>query len=502
MELKATLQDYTATEFQTLVERIWAVDLPRQDHDRLINHFDRVVDHPSGTDLLFYPDDQFGENSPDWVVHHIKGWHQQQGIVGFKPETAPVSRPFVSMSNLARNLTGVQEVAADVAESERVVTVAFGVLEQGIQQAHIQQGVPVTVSAQETSIRSLENAHHETQIAIRKFESLEMRARFARDNAQSSLAFAGKELAQWQSIVQQISATYDRYIVQRSGITQRHRALHDQAEALLIAAKQQLLRARALADVGVMQTARVITAPLMLADKRPDLLLSGDTSELLRPERVDLRTAIRSAVAELTWRKTAGESTDESCNAGVLQFEFSSRADTQVFGLSVLLSELFPTEGVDWSTLAARQGEIDLPYRMGATVVPAKPGTMFRGLREIKALVQIQVSATGSKTSATPVGVRAARYDRQTDTFVFTGDGNARITVQWPVRPNPETNMPASPASLPRLGFVHVSTVPAIEREVYTAADRLFDDYIVVFPSEFGLEPLYVMFGSEREYPV
>jgi hypothetical protein len=34
MELKPTLKDYTASEFQTLVERIWAVDLPRQDHIR------------------------------------------------------------------------------------------------------------------------------------------------------------------------------------------------------------------------------------------------------------------------------------------------------------------------------------------------------------------------------------------------------------------------------------------------------------------------------------
>jgi hypothetical protein len=36
MELKATLKDYTEPEFQALVNRIWAVDIPRcQDSCRL-----------------------------------------------------------------------------------------------------------------------------------------------------------------------------------------------------------------------------------------------------------------------------------------------------------------------------------------------------------------------------------------------------------------------------------------------------------------------------------
>ena len=58
MELKSTLKEYTASEFQTLINRIREVDLPKKDHDRLINHFDRIVGHPEGADLLFYPDER------------------------------------------------------------------------------------------------------------------------------------------------------------------------------------------------------------------------------------------------------------------------------------------------------------------------------------------------------------------------------------------------------------------------------------------------------------
>ncbi|MBI6619272.1 bacteriocin immunity protein [Pseudomonas corrugata] len=51
MELKPKLQDYTESEFQTLVDKIWSVEANREDHNRLINHFDLIVDHPDGADL-------------------------------------------------------------------------------------------------------------------------------------------------------------------------------------------------------------------------------------------------------------------------------------------------------------------------------------------------------------------------------------------------------------------------------------------------------------------
>src|SRR5688572_5544992 len=80
MELKATLKDYTEPEFQALVDRIWAVDLPKPDHDRLINHFDRVVGHPKGADLLFYPpEDDTNTYLSGSVVYYVKDWYHKQG---------------------------------------------------------------------------------------------------------------------------------------------------------------------------------------------------------------------------------------------------------------------------------------------------------------------------------------------------------------------------------------------------------------------------------------
>lgn len=56
MKTKLTLQEYTQTEFADLVERITAVGHSKREHDELVQHFDRIVKHPKGSDLLFYPD--------------------------------------------------------------------------------------------------------------------------------------------------------------------------------------------------------------------------------------------------------------------------------------------------------------------------------------------------------------------------------------------------------------------------------------------------------------
>ncbi|MDP9656219.1 UNVERIFIED_ORG: hypothetical protein J2W87_004164 [Pseudomonas putida] len=109
MELKATLKDYTESEFQALVNKIWAVDLSKQDHDRLINHFDQIVGHPKGADLLFYPNEKFNSNSPESVVYYVKDWHRKQGGTAFKEESVSIPEPSPVMTPLARSFAQVQK---------------------------------------------------------------------------------------------------------------------------------------------------------------------------------------------------------------------------------------------------------------------------------------------------------------------------------------------------------------------------------------------------------
>lgn len=419
-------------------------------------------------------------------------------MAAFKEENVSVSTPPVPLNPVARSLAEVQRIAADVDVSERAVETAFGFFEQGIKRLLSQESLRLSIPEQDTNIRTLERAQHETLVAIRNFESWKMRVEFAKNDAQRNLTYARSEQALWQSIVQQINSTHDRYVARLAGIAQRHRVLHDEAEALLIEAQKQLVRSRNLAGTGPTQAACVMTASLAFADKRPDVLLEGGPSALLGSQQIDLQKAIRSAVAEFTWQNTSGEPADEIQYAAVLHFEFSSRVDTQVYGLSVPLAELLPIEGQDWQSLAASRAEVDVPFRMSTSVVPAKPRTTFQGLREIKTLSQVHITPTKGSHSASAVRVRPAQPNERLNTYSFTADDAAPITVYWSAPVTLEASPLVAPAPSRRLGFVRSSPVPVLETSM---GDVRFDDYIVVFPIAAGLDPVYVMLRDRREYP-
>lgn len=79
-------------------------------------------------------------------------------------------------------------------------------------------------------------------------------------------------------------------------------------------------------------------------------------------------------------------------------------------------------------------------------------------------------------------------------------DGAAPITVSW-VAPAPfDAQAPTGITGPSRLGFVQPLRVPLLEPLIDKERLR-FDDYIVVFPVDSGLDPLYVMFGNRVEYP-
>ncbi len=501
MELKAALQHYSTAEFKALVDRIWAVDLPKKDHDQLINHFDRIVGHPKGADLLFYPDDKHNVNDSESVVHYVRDWHRQRGVVAFRDKTVPTApRPSTPLSPIARNLADVQTIAADVAATAHRLETAFSLFAQRIKHMSDQLNAHPDIFSREVDIQALEAAQHEAVIAVRKFEFLKMRVEFAKHGAQRELTYARSEQVQWQSIVQQITATHEHYIAQLASTALRHRGLHERAETLLISAQDQLIVARNLAGSGPTQVTCTFIASLAFANKRPDILLVNEPSGLVTSQKVGLQNAIRSTVAEFSWQNTSSEATAGNQYSGVLYFGFSSRADRQVYGLSLPLSELMPIEGQDWEHLAESENEIDLPFRMSTTIAPAKPGKIFQGLREIKTLSQVYVTPSLGGPDVPGVRVRLAKKNERNNTFSFTAEGGTPITVLWSDSVPSTVVTSTGSAPLPRLQFVHTPRMPLLENFVDAERPRA-DDYIVVFPAEAGLDPLYVMFRDRSEYP-
>ncbi|SFQ35157.1 bacteriocin immunity protein [Enterovibrio norvegicus] len=82
-ELKNNLSDYTENEFLSYVEKIYGAELPEEEEDKLINHFKKIVSHPKGTDLIFWPSNN-QEDSPNGVISELKRWYAEQGLPCFK----------------------------------------------------------------------------------------------------------------------------------------------------------------------------------------------------------------------------------------------------------------------------------------------------------------------------------------------------------------------------------------------------------------------------------
>lgn len=82
MELKSHMADYTEQEFKALIQ---AIEDAKTEDERgeLVDHFNKIVPHPAGSDLLFHP--EAGEDdSTDGVTRTVGNYCRANGLPGFK----------------------------------------------------------------------------------------------------------------------------------------------------------------------------------------------------------------------------------------------------------------------------------------------------------------------------------------------------------------------------------------------------------------------------------
>ena len=82
MKFKITLIDYTEQEFIALIRSIDNANTEEQ-RGELIEHFNQLVPHPAGSDLLFYPEPG-ADDTPSGVAQTIKDYCSSKGVASFK----------------------------------------------------------------------------------------------------------------------------------------------------------------------------------------------------------------------------------------------------------------------------------------------------------------------------------------------------------------------------------------------------------------------------------
>ncbi|MGR6739775.1 MULTISPECIES: bacteriocin immunity protein [Pseudomonas] len=84
--MKNNLSGYTEAEFVKLLEELRKEDMEAETDvraDALLLHFEKVSQHPAGSDLIYYPENG-SSSSPEDVTRIVKEWRKANGLPGFK----------------------------------------------------------------------------------------------------------------------------------------------------------------------------------------------------------------------------------------------------------------------------------------------------------------------------------------------------------------------------------------------------------------------------------
>ncbi|WP_337029068.1 bacteriocin immunity protein [Pantoea agglomerans] len=82
MNVKPKFEDYTEAEFTQLVSEICNAEGGEAYQDQLLENFISVSEHPEGSDLIYYSEDE--DATPKKIVTAVKAWRKAHGKRGFK----------------------------------------------------------------------------------------------------------------------------------------------------------------------------------------------------------------------------------------------------------------------------------------------------------------------------------------------------------------------------------------------------------------------------------
>lgn len=91
INLKNSIEDYTEAEFLLFLEEFFDNKTELKGcalskyWDLLADHFERVTQHPSKSDVIYYPKEG-QEDSPEGILKEVKEWRASNNKPGFKPE--------------------------------------------------------------------------------------------------------------------------------------------------------------------------------------------------------------------------------------------------------------------------------------------------------------------------------------------------------------------------------------------------------------------------------
>lgn len=83
--MSTLISEMTESEFLSFVVKIYSDEYAtEEEHTDAVLAFKALAQHPSGSDLIFYPEP--GKSGPEAIVKEVKEWRAANGKSGFKAE--------------------------------------------------------------------------------------------------------------------------------------------------------------------------------------------------------------------------------------------------------------------------------------------------------------------------------------------------------------------------------------------------------------------------------
>ncbi|MGR6547778.1 S-type pyocin domain-containing protein [Pseudomonas plecoglossicida] len=159
--------------------------------------------------------------------------------------------------------------------------------------------------------------------------------------------------------------------------------------------------------------------------------------------------------------------------------------------LSTPLADLAVDLDSEAQAAALASGVVDLSVRMGSQSEEANREEVF-------------VARTDGAAELLAVRVLAATFNAENGSYSVTTEDMPPRTLLWTPVSTSESSSTTSPATPPSV-TTHVGpTLEPIEGRLDSfpeLEDTGFDDYVIIFPVDSGLPPIYVMFKSRRYMP-
>ncbi|MFJ4052027.1 bacteriocin immunity protein [Pseudomonas sp. NPDC089743] len=360
MKLEKRLQDYDEHSFLLLVKNIWDVEGKRSEHNSFIAHFDQIIGHPAGSDLLFYStaDETGSINSPDHIVATIKSWHQQKGRAAFKGQTLqppPVRQTLTpaqrASQSSTRNLEKVRKLVAEIQAAEQQGKLKLTALEQQLARSP-GVGTPAQqLAASLAALRALELAQHQAKAAVDQLKRLQMSVKFALDGAKRDATSPFLNAAIQAVVLREITAGSQRHAAALATAQARHPALYGGGVKLIESLEARIAQLAKATATSPGHGPLTLKAAAHAASLHPALLTAQRLSREVAQQQHHLIKTFRSAVAELDWQATSLQGDHPGTYADVVEFVLSTPSDDPRFAVTVPLVEMLDSERMDWAAL-------------------------------------------------------------------------------------------------------------------------------------------------------